>query len=637
MARGRTRRARRPQASPRPAGPALERPPPRAGQPARSAARPRAARAAASAPLRPRPAADGVAPRPGPRPARLRRPAGAAAHPALGAVRRCALPARRGGPLAPEPGARPRGPPRSHVVTGGGSSARASRSGWASSSRSPAPSSSPYRAGCPAGSAPCSSPSLWARSVLLALAAVVVAGVTAVAGFLAGPTVAAEDSDAFDAVSRTFTYASHGAAAPRRVAPPVRAAACCSGTTWRFLRMLAAGGARVGRAPGRRRARGARPRARHPRGRRHAGGRRAPRASCAGHYVVAFVLALAAGSLVILWLADLVSRVCCARMGVYLLTPPGGGPRAAHRAAHAAASPGSPERGRGRLHRGGARRGDVSRRRRSASRCWRSSPRSRARGPRWGSARSSSASPAATCGARSATRRSRFRRPATARVQRRARRAGRRPRAETPCRGDDLVGWVRRSTCRRGLHRAVTITGGEPLLHPEVVRAPGGGVPRRGAGRAPRDRRPPAGRARATCWTSSTASRPDLKLESATGAPTPVGGARRHLPAAGADREGARREGRDRRVDDRAEIERAAAFAAKQLPSAPLVLQPVSEVVPGSPPAAGRGRPLPPARRRRRAPPRRAGDAAGPPDAGLALIGYRFGPSSGETRPCARS
>lgn len=37
------------------------------------------------------------------------------------------------------------------------------------------------------------------------------------------------------------------------------------------------------------------------------------------HYLVAFALAMAAGSLVILWLADFVSRVLCARTAVYLL------------------------------------------------------------------------------------------------------------------------------------------------------------------------------------------------------------------------------------------------------------------------------------------------------------------------------
>ena len=154
-------------------------------------------------------------------------------------------------------------------------------------------------------------------AVLLALAAVLVAGVTAVAGFLAGPTVAAEDSDAFDAVSRTFTYASHGL--PRLVALRLLfAGGVLLGTTWRFLRMLAAGGLawvalRLGAGPaGLDRALAILEAAGTPADAARLGVLRQD-------YVVAFVLALAAGSLVVLWLADLVSRVCCARMGVYLL------------------------------------------------------------------------------------------------------------------------------------------------------------------------------------------------------------------------------------------------------------------------------------------------------------------------------
>jgi len=154
-------------------------------------------------------------------------------------------------------------------------------------------------------------------AILLALAAVLVAGVIAVAGFLAGPTVAAEDSDAFDAVSRTFTYASQGL--PRLVSLRLLfAGGVLLGSTWRLLRMLLAGGLawfalRVGAGPDALerafailRAAGEPP--------------DAARLGIAPHdYLVAFVLALGAGSLVVLWLADLVSRVYCARMGVYLI------------------------------------------------------------------------------------------------------------------------------------------------------------------------------------------------------------------------------------------------------------------------------------------------------------------------------
>lgn len=154
-------------------------------------------------------------------------------------------------------------------------------------------------------------------ALLLTLAAVLVASVTVVAGFLAGPTVAAEDSDAFDAVSRTFTYASHGL--PRLVGLRLLfAGGVLLGSAWRFLRMLAAGGLaffalRVGAGP-------------------EGLDRALAILSAAGRpddferlgigptdYLVALVLALCAGSLVILWLADLVSRVACARVGIYLL------------------------------------------------------------------------------------------------------------------------------------------------------------------------------------------------------------------------------------------------------------------------------------------------------------------------------
>ncbi len=154
-------------------------------------------------------------------------------------------------------------------------------------------------------------------TILLAIAAVVVASVNGVAGFLAGPTVAAEDSDAFDAVSRTFTYASHGL--PRLVALRLLfAGGVLIGTAWRFLRMLAAGGLawfalRTGAGPdGLDRALAILRAAGPPPD--------AARLGVASYdYVVAFALALGAGSLVILWLADLVSRICCARMGVYLV------------------------------------------------------------------------------------------------------------------------------------------------------------------------------------------------------------------------------------------------------------------------------------------------------------------------------
>jgi len=154
-------------------------------------------------------------------------------------------------------------------------------------------------------------------AIALALAAVVVASVDAVAGFLTGPTVATEDSDAFDAVSRTFTYASSGL--PRLVALRLLfAGGVALGTLWRLVRMVAAAGLaylvlRAGAGAGTLdrafavlQATG-----------------RPPDAARLGvvptDYLVAVALALGTGTLLLLWLADLVSRICCARAGVYLV------------------------------------------------------------------------------------------------------------------------------------------------------------------------------------------------------------------------------------------------------------------------------------------------------------------------------
>jgi hypothetical protein len=154
-------------------------------------------------------------------------------------------------------------------------------------------------------------------AILLALAAVVVASVTAVAGFLTGPTVAVEDSDAFDAVGRTFTYAASGL--PRLVGLRLLfLGGVVLGSAWRLLRLAGAavlaylalragaGTEGIDRALAILGASGA--------------PADAARLGIADHdYVVAAVIALGVGSLAILWLADLVSRVCCARTAVYLL------------------------------------------------------------------------------------------------------------------------------------------------------------------------------------------------------------------------------------------------------------------------------------------------------------------------------
>jgi hypothetical protein len=153
---------------------------------------------------------------------------------------------------------------------------------------------------------------------LLALAAVVGASVVWVGGFLTGPTVACEDSDAFDAVSRVVLYA-HGAGLPRVLA--LRAlflGGVLLGSSWRLLRTLAAGALawvvlRAGAgADGLERA-GAILAAMGP----------PPDAARLGvgalDYAAAAALALAGGGLAALWLADLASRAACARVAVYLL------------------------------------------------------------------------------------------------------------------------------------------------------------------------------------------------------------------------------------------------------------------------------------------------------------------------------
>jgi hypothetical protein len=153
-------------------------------------------------------------------------------------------------------------------------------------------------------------------AVALVLCAVVVASVLLVAGFLPGPTVACEDSDAFDAVSRTFTYAAAGL--PRVLwTRLVFLGGVAIGTGWRALRAVAVLGLayaclRAGAGPG-------------PLDRAAAvlgaGGtpHDADRLGVgAADVALAAALAFAAGGVVALWLADLLSRVLCARVGAYL-------------------------------------------------------------------------------------------------------------------------------------------------------------------------------------------------------------------------------------------------------------------------------------------------------------------------------
>jgi hypothetical protein len=154
-----------------------------------------------------------------------------------------------------------------------------------------------------------------AAAAALALVAVVVASVFAAAGFLSTPTVACEDSDAFDAVSRVFGYAAAGL--PRLVL--VRAAflgGVLLGAAWRALRTAGAvvlgavllragaGDAAVERVRGVLAA--------------FRDGAARPAGTTLLDVVAAGTAILVVGGLVALWAADLVTRVLCARVGAYL-------------------------------------------------------------------------------------------------------------------------------------------------------------------------------------------------------------------------------------------------------------------------------------------------------------------------------
>jgi len=153
--------------------------------------------------------------------------------------------------------------------------------------------------------------------VLLVFAGVFVGFCWAVAGFLTSPTIACEDSDAFDALSRTFGYA--GAGLPRlTLARLALLGGVLIGALWRGVRVLVvvglalpilrlgAGDGPVDRAYAILAAMGTPPDA-------------ARLGLTWGDYLLAFVLAVLLFVLLATWLADLISRCVCARTAVYLL------------------------------------------------------------------------------------------------------------------------------------------------------------------------------------------------------------------------------------------------------------------------------------------------------------------------------
>jgi organic radical activating enzyme len=140
---------------------------------------------------------------------------------------------------------------------------------------------------------------------------------------------------------------------------------------------------------------------------------------------------------------------------------------------------------------------------------------------------------------------------------------------------DALVGFVARLDAPRGLHKSVSVTGGEPLLHPAAVRALGAGARALGlrvhletGGHRPD--------ALAEVLDAVDEATPDLKVASAVGFATPWDAHARSY-------ELLERAGKCLAVkavvgatttDE--EVAQAAAFAHEHAPSAPFVLQPAT-------------------------------------------------------------
>lgn len=169
--------------------------------------------------------------------------------------------------------------------------------------------------------------------------------------------------------------------------------------------------------------------------------------------------------------------------------------------------------------------------------------------------------------------------PAHARIQVRvpasADERGDETRAANPVPVADLVDAIGTLDRPRGTHAGISITGGEPLLHPEAVRALGLGARELGFGvhLETGGHRPDA---LAAVLDVLDEVSPDLKLESATGAPTPW---TRH----GRTYELLAEAGKALCVKlvvaagtGGGEVAEAAGFAARHLPETPLVLQPVT-------------------------------------------------------------
>ena len=173
--------------------------------------------------------------------------------------------------------------------------------------------------------------------------------------------------------------------------------------------------------------------------------------------------------------------------------------------------------------------------------------------------------------------------PKTARIQRAPDREGDDAPAN-PVDVADLVRFVARLDAPRGLHRSVSVTGGEPLLHPAAVAAIG--VACRALGlRVHLETGGHRPRALAAVLPAIDEATPDLKIESATGFPTPWDAHRETYAMLEAARKCLAVKAVVGAATTEEEIARAAGFAFAHAPSAPFVIQPVT---------ARAGGPLPP-------------------------------------------
>jgi 7-carboxy-7-deazaguanine synthase len=158
-------------------------------------------------------------------------------------------------------------------------------------------------------------------------------------------------------------------------------------------------------------------------------------------------------------------------------------------------------------------------------------------------------------------------------------------RSPNPLTFETLLAAIARLDDPPGLHAAISITGGEPLLHPHAVAALARGARTLGlrvhvetGGHRPG--------AVAHVLDLVDEFSPDLKLESACGAPTPWDAHRETYRLLEHAKKALAVKAVVGATTPEAEVRQAAAFAAEHLPSAPFVLQPATKYGdgPGAPP-----------------------------------------------------